>query len=124
MEVRGMNRIMEMAKDLGQALGRTDEYQALNRAATAVNDDRDLTALQTELQKLESDMVSDLQRGKEPEEASRERYEELARDLQARPEFQRLIAAQSNFDKLLQKVNETISQGIQEGARGRIILPS
>lgn len=119
-----MNRIMEMAKDLGQALGRTDEYQALNRAATAVNDDRDLTALQTELQKLESDMVSDLQRGKEPEEASRERYEELARDLQARPEFQRLIAAQSNFDKLLQKVNETISQGIQEGARGRIILPS
>lgn len=124
MEVRGMNRIMEMAKDLGQALGRTDEYQALNRAATAVNDDRDLTALQTELQKLESDMVSDLQRGKEPEEASRERYEELARDLQARPEFQRLIAAQSNFEKLLQKVNETISQGIQEGARGRIILPS
>ena len=124
MEVGRMNRIMEMAKDLGQALGRTDEYQALNRAATAVNDDRDLTALQTELQKLESDMVSDLQRGKEPEEASRERYEELARDLQARPEFQRLIAAQTNFDKLLQKVNETISQGIQEGARGRIILPS
>lgn len=119
-----MNKIMEMANDLGQALGRTDEYQALSRAATAVGDDRELSALQTELEKLESDMVSDLQRGKEPEEEQRDRYEALARDLQSRPEFQRLIAAQTNFDKLLQKVNETISKGIQEGARGRIILPS
>jgi cell fate (sporulation/competence/biofilm development) regulator YlbF (YheA/YmcA/DUF963 family) len=119
-----MAKIMEMAKDLGQALGRTDEYQALKRAAEAVDDDRDLATLRTELEKLESQMVSALRSGREPEEGQKDRYEELARDLQAKPEYQRLVAAQSNFDKLLQKVNETISKGIQEGSQSRIILPS
>lgn len=119
-----MTKITEMAKDLGQALGRTDEYKALRRAASGVEEDRDLNALRTELEKLESEMVSLLQSGKEPEDEQKERYEELARDLQSRAEYQRLVSAQSNFDKLLQKVNETISKGIQEGAQGRIILPS
>jgi len=119
-----MTKITEMAKDLGQALGRTDEYKALRRAASAVEEDRSLNALRTELEKLESDMVSLLQSGKEPADEQKERYEELARDLQSRAEYQRLVSAQSNFDKLLQKVNETISRGIQEGAQGRIILPS
>ncbi len=119
-----MKKIMEMAENLGQALGRTDEYQALKRAAQAVDDERDLATLRTELEKLESEMVTMLRSGKEPPEEQKERYEELARDLQGRPEYQRLVAAQSNFDKLLQKVNETISKGIQEGAEGRIIMPS
>ncbi len=119
-----MSKIEEMAKELGQALGRTDEYQALKKAATAVDEDRDLVGLRNELQKLESEMVSLLQAGKEPGDEEKERYENLARDLQARPEYQRLVAAQSNFEKRLQAVNETISEGIQEGAQSRIILPS
>lgn len=119
-----MSKITEMAKDLGQALGRTDEYQALKRAAESVDEDRDLAALRTELEKLESEMVSLLQSGQEPEDEQKERYESLARKLQAKPEYQRLVAAQTNFDKLLQKVNQTISSGIQEGAQGRIILPN
>jgi cell fate (sporulation/competence/biofilm development) regulator YlbF (YheA/YmcA/DUF963 family) len=119
-----MSKIEEMAKDLGAALGRTDEYQALKRAASGVEEDRKLVELRNELEKLESEMVSHLRSGREPDDESKERYEELARELQARPEYQRLVAAQSNFDKLLQKVNETISRGIQEGAESRIILPS
>lgn len=119
-----MSKIEEMAKDLGAALGRTDEYQALKRAASGVEDDRELLELRNELEKLESEMVSLLRSGKEPAEETKSRYEELARDLQGRPEYQKLVAAQSNFDKVLQTVNETISKGIQEGAEGRIILPS
>jgi len=119
-----MAKIMEMARELGQSLGRTEEYQELKRAAESVNDDRDLAALRTELEKLESEMVSDLRSGREPEEEQKERYEELARQLQAKPGYQRLVSAQSNFDKVLQKVNETISDGIEEGAKSRIILPS
>lgn len=119
-----MTNITEMAQELGQALGRTDEYQALKRAASGVDEDRELVELRNELEKLESEMVTRLRSGQEPPDEQKERYEELARDLQARPGYQRLVAAQSNFDKLLQKVNETISQGIQKGAESRIILPS
>jgi len=118
-----MTRITEMAKELGQALGRTDEYQALKRAASGVDDDRELVELKNELEKLEAVMISALQAGKEPDEESRDRYEALARDLQSRPGYQRLVSAQSNFDKLLQKVNETISTGIREGGESRIIYP-
>jgi cell fate (sporulation/competence/biofilm development) regulator YlbF (YheA/YmcA/DUF963 family) len=118
-----MSRITEMAKELGQALGRTDEYQALKRAATTIDDDREMVELKNQLEKLEAEMVSDLQAGKEPPDETRERYEELARDLQSRSGYQRLVAAQSNFDKLLQKVNETISSGIREGGESRIIYP-
>jgi hypothetical protein len=46
----------------------------------------------------------------------------VASELQARPAFQRVIAAQANFEKIMHKVNETVSQGIQEGAQSRIIL--
>ncbi len=119
-----MNRILEMARELGQSLGRTDEYRALARAAQGVDEERRLVELRNELEKLEGEMVTLLRTGREPEDAQKERYEELARELQATPEYQRLVSAQANFDKILQKVNETISNGIQEGGQSRIILPS
>ena len=119
-----MTKITEMAQELGQALGRTDEYKALKRAASGVEEDRTLVELRNDLERLEAEMVAALRSGKEPDDEQKERYEELARSLQSRPEYQRLVAAQSNFDKLLQKVNETISQGIQDGSESRIIMPS
>ena len=119
-----MAKIEEMAKELGQALGRTDEYQALKRAASKVDEDRELVELRGKLESLESEMVTALRSGKEPDESQREAYEKLAQDLQTRPAYQSLAAAQANFDKVLQKVNETISKGIQEGSTSRIIHPS
>jgi cell fate (sporulation/competence/biofilm development) regulator YlbF (YheA/YmcA/DUF963 family) len=119
-----MTKITEMARDLGQALGRTEEYQALKRAAAGIDEDRELVEIRTKLERLETEMVDALRSGREPDEERKEDYERLARSLQARPEYQRLVAAQANFDKLLQKVNDTISKGIQTGAESRIILPS
>ena len=119
-----MSSIDAMAKNLGQNLGRTDEYQALKQAAAAVNDDRELVELRNKLEKLESELVVQLRSGKEPDETSRKKYESLAEDLQARSEYQRLVASQTNFDKVLQRVNDIIAKGIQEGASNRIILPS
>ncbi|TVP46879.1 MAG: YlbF family regulator [Gemmatimonadales bacterium] len=119
-----MSKIQEMAMDLGQALGRTDEYQALRRAAQSADEDRELTELRNELQNLEAELMATLRGGHEPSEEDKDRYEELARQLQAKPMYQRLVAAQTNFDKVLQIANETISQGIEQGSKGRIILPS
>jgi cell fate (sporulation/competence/biofilm development) regulator YlbF (YheA/YmcA/DUF963 family) len=118
-----MSKILEMAKDLGQSLGRTDEYQALKRAAAQIEEDREVVTLRNDIEKLESEMVALLQTGQEPDDATRARYEELAFSLQALPSYQRLVAAQTNFDKILQRVNETISTGIREGSTSRIILP-
>ena len=117
-----MSTIMDKAKDLGNALARTDEYQALKRAMDSVDDDRELVELRNRIEKLESQIEADMRAGKQPSEELRTEYQEVASELQARPAFQRVIAAQANFEKIMHKVNETVSQGIQEGAQSRIIL--
>jgi cell fate (sporulation/competence/biofilm development) regulator YlbF (YheA/YmcA/DUF963 family) len=118
-----MSRIQEMAEELGKLLGRTEEYQALKRAAESADDDRELAGLRSELEALEEQLMRSLRSGQEPEEEDKVRYEELARTLESRSTYQRLVAAQANFDKVLHRVNETISRGIQAGADSRIILP-
>lgn len=117
-----MAGIMEQARSLGNALARTDEYQALRRAIQAADDEREIAELRSELQKLEGSISADLRAGKEPEAEVAEAYEELVSRLQANATYQRLVAAQANFDKVLQKVNGTIAQGMEEGAQSRIIL--
>jgi cell fate (sporulation/competence/biofilm development) regulator YlbF (YheA/YmcA/DUF963 family) len=117
-----MKEIMDMAERLGQALARTGEYQALRRAISSSGDDRDLAELQGEIQKLEEQMRTQLQEGKEPTEEQGKEYDAFFSRLQSNASYQRLVSAQANFDRIVAKVNETIHQGIQKGAESRIIL--
>jgi len=117
-----MQEISEMAERLGQSLARTDEYQALKRAIDASGDDRELAELQSEIQKLEQEMESTLRGGNQPSEEQAKQYEALFSRLQSNSSYQRLVAAQANFDKVIARVNETIHKGIQKGAESRIIL--
>jgi cell fate (sporulation/competence/biofilm development) regulator YlbF (YheA/YmcA/DUF963 family) len=119
-----MAGIYDMAKELGGALARTDEYQALKRASEAVDQERELVELRNQLRGLEERIEASLRAGKEPEEDVAQAYQTAAEELQTKPLFQRFIAAQSNFDKMMYKVNETMAQGLQEGAKSRIILSS
>jgi len=118
-----MSRIDEMAKELGGAIARTDEYQALKRAVDSVNDDADLTEMKTLLERLERQIQEKLQAGEEPADELKEEYEQAVSKLQSNSTYQRLVAAQTNFDKILRKVNDTIQQGIVEGADSKIVLP-
>lgn len=117
-----MSGIMEQARNLGNALARTDEYQALRRAAQAADDDREIAEQRSTLERLEGSITTALRAGQDPDEETAKAYEEAVSKLQANSTYQRLVAAQSNFDKLVQKVNETIAKGLDEGADSRIIL--
>lgn len=119
-----MAGLIDMALQLGDAMARTDEYQALQRAVSAADEDRDLVTLRNEMSSLEQRVAVAMQSGKEPEEELKDEYESTFMKLQANPSYQRLVAAQSNFDRIVMKVNETISQGMEKGASSRIILPS
>ena len=119
-----MAGIQEMAKELGGALARTDEYQAFRRAMEAADEDRDLVEIRNRIQALEPQLESSIRAGQEPDEALKVTYAETAEELQTMPAFQRLIAAQTNFEKVMYKVNETVSKGIEEGAQSRIIIAS
>ena len=118
-----MTRMTEMAKDLGKALAQTDEYQVLKRTVADTADDRELAKLRTELEGLEGQIEAVLRGGNEPTEELKTGYEEVVGRLQACGAYQRLVSAQANFDKVLLKVNNTIQEGIAEGAESRIIMP-
>ena len=119
-----MAALMDMAKDLGNALARTDENQALKRAISSADDDRDIAELRTELEKLEAQIETALRTGREPDDDTKEAYERAVSRLQANANYQRIVAAQANFDKVVQKVNRTIMEGLEEGSTSRIILSS
>jgi cell fate (sporulation/competence/biofilm development) regulator YlbF (YheA/YmcA/DUF963 family) len=119
-----MAGIYEMAKQLGGALARTDEYQTLRKAGEAVDQERDLVELKNRLRELEEKMEASLHAGQQPEEADTTAYQEAAEELQAKPVFQHFVAAQANFEKVMYKVNQTMAEGLQEGAQSKIILSS
>ena len=118
-----MSRIMEMAQELGGTIARTDEYQALRRAVDGTEEDRELNEMRSTLERLEKNIQTAIEGGEEPADEVKEEYEQAVMKLQTNSTYQRLVAAQTNFDKILIKVNQTIQEGIVAGAESRIILP-
>lgn len=114
----------ERAQDLGRLLGQSDEYKALGRARQRLTEDQEAVSAMTRLDTLEREISTALHGGQEPDENAKQEYERVFGTLQASTSYQGLVAAQSNFDKLLQRVNEEISRGMESGAQSRIILPS
>ncbi len=116
--------MLEKAKDVGRLLGQTDEYKALQRARQRLNEDREAVETVNRLSELEREITRSLQQGQQPPEEAQEEYERLASELQSGPIYQGLVAAQSNFDKVLQRVNEQIGAGIEAGSKSGIIISS
>ncbi len=117
-----MAGIDEMARELGLALGRTPQYQDLQRAARRADDDRELVSLRNELTELEQNVAGSVRAGEEPPPEVAEEYGKVFGRLQSSPAYQGLVAAQANFDRVLGRVNEGISKAIEEGAKSRIIM--
>lgn len=116
--------MLEKAKEVGRLLGQTPEYKALQRARQNLNEDREAVEQVNRLAQLEQELGSMLQRGEEPPSDKQTEYEEVFSQLQSGSRYQALVAAQSNFDKLLQQVNEQIGAGMEAGAKSSIIMPS
>lgn len=115
--------MLEKAREVGRMLGQTEEYKALQRARQSINDDRETVELVNRLSELEGTMTSLLQQGKQPDEEMQKEYEETFSSLQSGSRYQALVAAQSNFDKILQRVNQEIGAGMESGAQSSIIYP-
>jgi cell fate (sporulation/competence/biofilm development) regulator YlbF (YheA/YmcA/DUF963 family) len=116
--------IRERAQELGRQLGQSEEYKALARARQRLTEDRAAVTAMNQLDALEQQVSLALHQGQEPSDEIKQEYERLFSELQGSPVYQGLVAAQSNFDKVLARVNEEISRGMEAGAQSRIILPS
>ena len=111
----------EKAKELGRIIGQSPEYQALKRSSEALNDDRDAVVLLQQMEKLRGDAQQMIQRGENPTEEMEQQLDSMLEKIQSQPAYQRAVAGQENFDKLMMRVNEWISEGIRKGATSSII---
>ena len=113
--------IWDKAQDLGRLIGQSSEYQALRRAETTLREDKDTVAKLDQIQTLARQVDQMVATGQMPDQATAESYEAAVRDLEISPVGQAYVVARSNFEKLMAKVNQQISEGMEKGATSSII---
>lgn len=116
--------IEDKSRDLGRFVGQSKEYQELKRANDALGQDPEAVRLLKEMEKLRGDAQRMISRGERPTEQMERQLDELLTKVQVEPAYQRLIAAQENFDKLMARVNEWILDGMEKGSASPIIMLS
>ena len=102
-------------------IGQSTEYQALKRANESLTNDRDAVTLLRQMETLRQDAQRMIERGEEPTPDMEQQLDALLSQLQTNTGYQRAVAAQENFDKLMMRVNEWIGEGIRKGATSSII---
>ena len=114
--------IEEKARDLGRMIGQSKEYQELKRANDALAQDQEAVKLLKQMEQLRGDAQRMIERGQRPTQEMEQQLDDLLSKVQVQAPYQRLLVAQENFDKLMQRVNELILEGIEKGAASPIIM--
>jgi cell fate (sporulation/competence/biofilm development) regulator YlbF (YheA/YmcA/DUF963 family) len=113
--------IPEKAQELGRLIGQSPEYGALKRAQARVSDSPDLKDQLERLRQMATTLERKAEEGTQPSEGEVAAYDQLLGTIQADPAYQGVVSAQSNFDKLMLRVNDQILEGIAKGAASPII---
>ena len=113
--------LQDKATELGRLIGQSDEYRAVKRTSDALGEDREAVTLIREMERLRSEAQAMIERGENPTPEMERQLDDLLAKVQVNATYQRAIAAQDNFDKLMMRVNEWISEGIRKGATSSII---
>ena len=116
--------LQDKATELGRMIGQSDEYRAMKRTSDALGEDREAVTLIREMERLRGEAQQMIERGQNPTEEMERQLDELLQKVQVNGTYQRAIAAQDNFDKLMMRVNEWILEGIRKGAASSIITLS
>jgi cell fate (sporulation/competence/biofilm development) regulator YlbF (YheA/YmcA/DUF963 family) len=111
----------EKAKEIGRLIGQSAEYQAVKRSSDALNGDREAVALLQQMEELRRGAQAMIERGEEPTPQMEQQIDELLGKIHEKPAYQRAVAAQENFDKMMLRVNNWIMEGIKKGATSSII---
>ncbi len=113
--------LQDKAIEMGRLIGQSSEYQAVKRANEALNDDKDLVTALQRMEALRRDAEALMQAGSSPTPKMEEELEQLLSQVQTNMLYQRFIAANENFDKVMQQVNHWMLEGIKKGAASPII---
>lgn len=118
------DRMLEKAQEVGRIISRLPEYAYLRAARREIDEDRDATELLNRLRDLQSTLMEAVGRGEQPSEEQEREFAELQEKVQTSTRYQALISSQANFEKLMERVDRAIGEGVRKGEESRIILPT
>ncbi|MBA3853003.1 MAG: hypothetical protein C0503_01235 [Gemmatimonas sp.] len=113
--------LSDKAVELGRLIGQSAEYQAVKRSNEALQEDKQLVEALQAMETLRRDAEALIQAGSSPTPKMEEQLEQLLSQVQTNALYQRFIAANENFDKVMQQVNQWMLEGIKKGAASPII---
>ena len=116
--------IWDKAQELGRMIGQTPEYQALRRAESNLREDSDTVAKLDQIQRLARQVDQLMSQGQMPDQPTAEAYETAVRELETSGSGQAYVVARANFEKLMNKVNQQMGEGMERGAASSIITLS
>ena len=111
----------QKGRELGRLIGQSSEYQSLKRANEELNGGQEAVRLLRRMEELRVSAQRMIERGEAPSPEMETELDDLLAKVQVSPAYQRAIASQENFDKLMMKVNGWIAEGIKAGAASPII---
>ena len=113
--------IDEKAAELGRLIGQSPEYQAVKRSNDALNNDREAVTVLRQMEQVRLEAQQMIERGQNPTPEMEQQLDDLLGQVQGNSAYQRAVAAQENFDKVMLRVNDQILEGIRKGATSSII---
>lgn len=109
------------ARQLGKLISQTPEYKYYSQANRDVNEDQELSEMMKKVKEYEDRVAEMVRKGEQLTDELKKEYSEFMEQVQSKTLIQSLIASQDNYMKLMQRVNQLISEGIREGSESRII---
>jgi cell fate (sporulation/competence/biofilm development) regulator YlbF (YheA/YmcA/DUF963 family) len=119
-----MEAIDKRADELGRLLGQSEEYQTWRRAEERLTADQPMREALDRLAQLQMAVAEKAERGEQAPAEQQSELEALWSKVQVNPLYQSYIAARTNFDKMMYRVNEMILDGMKKGSESRIITLS
>ncbi len=113
--------LQDKAVELGRLIGQSAEYQAVKRANEALNEEKDVVEALQRMESLRRDAEALMQAGSSPTPAMEQELDTLLQKVQGNMLYQRFVAANENFDKVMMQVNQWMLEGIKKGAASPII---
>ena len=116
-----MEGIDKRADELGRLVGQAEVYRAWRRAEERLTADLPMREALDRLAQLQMAVAEKAERGEQPPPEQQSELEALWSKVQVNPLYQSYIAARTNFDKMMFRVNEMILEGMKTGAESKII---
>ena len=113
--------IEEKAQELGRMIGQSPEYQTLRRAEKTLQEDAETRGRLEKIDQLARLIDEQVTQKKIPDEQTVLAYETAVRDLEVSSQGQAYVIARANYEKLMTRVNQQMSAGIERGAASSII---